>query len=1029
MSLDSQQSAQSAAVLSPTDYEAWNYALATAFFNSERAGQMVYLDKDDQAFEVAYTSLGLSTADEAVESLGHAVARRLCWNWSGRETFAEFDMLTRRWVYKRKMDRKNNRPVQAPPLIALLMVLSIAAEKMQSSSHGTSTGEGSFYVQLERTLGIPENESKRLRHSFMISSEAYWEALSIWLEDFAGEIGLPSAYALMYRYVGLPISQALIRDTERRNIDRFFEEQGFIAGSSMSHAEMFAALDVWLTLSGTSANQNLRLIWAKAGNQDRVTELALAQFAAWQGPKVAGPKSTAAPRVTRCVLSWRNERKLLSTTAKFGLVVTQGVPEDGVGRILGEGGSESPVTFKPAGNNTYGVSFEGYQVNAASLVGSPVTIRTSEDLQIKRVPKRIAIFVRDALTASYVEVDRMVAGAEARILVRSDLQLVAKVDEILKDTTDRSYRTIQGGGKEGIPEGWVAFVDVVSLRAPNPNLIEHADFAAFHPRLTTQMSLQGGLRLPGRTRRWSAIAPMSLVITSEDSKPVELYRIERDPESLRTSDKLLKEEITPPAKLNVHALAGGRSDFTLSLRRGSKTLQNMQVKLRHADSSDSADPDQLRSIAHAVGTSLWPLNAVEDARSASGWVMGSMIDAPEFNGDVLNLEVPTRVSWSGPRNFSRGRAVLRLPKPGEKSCIETGRHKFNLPDFDGKYPKTQWMYAHCEMCGLSKRHPTRPKDAKKKEHVDNLIRQRLPRMSAVASTPNLSAFLDALMFLGAGSRKEFSVLSRQLEDSALFERQLLMSLEALAFIEVERDDSMEAVAWESVYQGIAGTDNGDWLLTGPWSENLVEEMTEFVVNAGGASSKIEAGRLSVVHFSGMAEGTLTDALEGYVDTDSVTPYSGRKLAETLPPLSSIVGNLPRTVFPFAQKYEYFLVENAQWVESEAAEIPGLYRLPRIQGSGYYLRTQNDIESGTAARVWAELGKHSAANILRRPLLSYNASKRQLQVPLGAELPGLYGRAAVLASGKLPDSETRINSITYSGISPETATVISRKVMS
>lgn len=1028
MLLNGVQPESLAAVDEPIEYADWNDALAKAFFSPEHSGQLVYLDKDDLAFEAAYLSLGLNSSEAAVESLSQAVRSVLCWQKSCRETFAEFDMLTRRWVYQRNAARNKKQPVKAPPLIALLMVLSIAAEKMQSTASHTEVGAGSYYVQLERTLGIPASESKRLRHSFTISSEAYWEALSVWLEDFAGEKGLPSAYALMYRYVGLPISQALIRDTERRNIDRFFEEQGLIPGIALAHAEMFAALDVWLTQSGSSANQALRLIWAKAANQDRVTELALAQFAAWQGPKVVGPRSSGTARTLRCVLSWRNERKLVKTTAKFGLVVTQGVPEDRTGRVLGVDGIESQVSFKPAGNNTYGVSFDEHQIDAGSLVGLPVTIVTSDEEKICRTPKRIALFIRDALTASYVEIDRMVAGAETRILVKDDSKFVDRVEEILKDTTDRSYRMISGGN-EGIPAGWVAFVDVISLRAPNPNLLDHTDFGAFEPRLTTQMSLQGGLRLPGRTRRWSSIEPMSLIITSEESKSVELYRIERDPESLRTTDVLLQANIIPPAKLNIHALADGHSDFSLSLRRGSKTLQNMQIKLRHADSDDAADPDELRSIAHAVGTELWPLKAVESAAGVTGWVMGSMIDAKGFEGELSALGIPEKISWAGPRNLSKGRAVLSLPKPGEKSCIETGAHRFNVPTFDGRYPKTRWMYANCLMCGLSKRYPTRRRDAEKKDLANCRARKRLPKMSPKRRTPKLTAMLDALMFLGEGSRRDFSVLARQLEDSALFERQLLMSLEALAFIEIERDDSMEVVAWECLYQGIAGSDRGDWLPTGPWSGNLIKEMSECISKASGFLTEVGTDSLKIIHFSGISKGQLADALEEYVDGDSVTSLSGRRIAEVLPPMSSIVKQLPRSVFPFAPKYEYFLVESAQWVESEFAEIPGLYRIPRFHGSGYYLRTHEDIAAGMSAKIWAELGKHLAANILKRPLIAYNAGSEQLHVPVGADLPGLYGRAAVLASGNLPDSEVRINSITYSGISSETAAIIGRKVMS
>ncbi|WP_461634606.1 hypothetical protein [Glutamicibacter soli] len=1028
MTLVSQQG-EPVVVVEQIDYEAWNDALAGAFFSSDHSGQMVYLDQDDHAFETAYVSLGLASVNEAITSLAEAVANRLCWYPSGRETFAEYDMLTKRWLYGRKSALGKKQPVPAPPHIALLMLLSIAAERMQTSASGGASGDGSYYVQLERLLEIPNSESIRLRRSFAMSSETYWEALSVWLEDFSGTKGLPSAYALMYRYVGLPISQALIRNTERRNIDRFFAEQGFIAGSSVSHAEMFAALDVWLTLPGSSANQALRIIWAKPGNQDRVTELALAQFGVWEGPKATGFGERHVSRAARCILSWRNERKLLSSVAKFGLIATHGVPEDGVGQVLVEDGTHATVSFKPAGNNSYGVSFDGHQIEPGSLVGSAISITTSEGQKLQRAPKRIVIFAKDALTASYVEVDRAVAGLETRVLLKDEERLVSNVEAILKDSAQPSYRKVEGGGTEGIPQGWVAYVDVTFLRAPNEKLVEHTDFSAFQPRLTTQMTLQGGLRLPGRTRHWSSLAPMSLVITSEDQGPVDLYRIDRDPESLKTTDVLLHENIVPPFKVGVKSLSGGHADFTLSLRRKKKTLQNLQIRLRHADSSDSADPEQLRSIAHAVGTALWPLTAVEEADTATGWIMGANIEAAPFSGDLQDCSIPDKVTWSGRKNFGMTRAKLKLPKPGEKSCVVTGRHVFTVPTFDGKYPKTPWMYAQCNECGISKRYPTRIKDARKKEYSGTVARKSLPKVSAAPANPNLNAMLDAMMFLGEGTRKEFSVLARQLEDSALFERALLLSLESLAFIEVERDERLEIVAWESAYQCVAGADDGTWLLTGPWSNALVKEISAGVSSAGGSVKESDVNDMILAHFADISRRKLVGILEEYVNEEDIVPRNGLSLAEALPPMSTIVRDLTREPFPSLNQYEYFLLDSATWIESQAAEIPGLYRLSRVQGAGYFLRTEADIESGTGARVWAELGKHLAANILKKPLLSYDSNERKLRVPLGASLPGLYGRSAVLASGGLPDEETRLNSITYNGISPETATVIIRKVMS
>ena len=65
------------------------------------------------------------------------------------------------------------------------------------------------------------------------------------------------------------------------------------------------------------------------------------------------------------------------------------------------------------------------------------------------------------------------------------------------------------------------------------------------------------------------------------------------------------------------------------------------------------------------------------------------------------------------------------------------------------------------------------------------------------------------------------------------------------------------------------------------------------------------------------------------------------------------------------------------------------------------RTAKDIDCGEAALGTVQLTKHIAARQLGRPLLAYLESQRALAVPLGADLPVLYGRAAVLCSGRLP----------------------------
>ncbi|WP_449372013.1 hypothetical protein [Arthrobacter psychrolactophilus] len=801
-----------------SDYRVWNKLLSDAFFNDDRAGQLVYLDRDDSAFMKACEAFGLEPGNNAQVSLAESVRSILCWKTSQRSTFAEFDMMTKQWLTERRTALRNKLEVEPPPHVALLMLLSIAAESMGAPSGKDEPHTGGYYAQLEKLLRIPKGEGARLRTSFAESSEAYWEALNVWLEDFAGNRGLPSAYALMYRYVGLPISQALIRDTERRNLEKFFDEQGFVAGSAVSHSEMQNSLDIWIHSSGGGANTALRKIWSTSGNQSRVTDLALAQFAAWNGPTGGEKDGHPQSRSARCLLTWRSERKFLKSTSKFGLVVMQGVAQNASGTVEAENGTNYDVQFRPTGNNTFGVSFGEQDVAAISLIGGDVKITTSENKVLRRIPKNVVLFARDVLTASYVEVDRSLAGAESRILIQHSEKLEAEVDRILEDAARPGYRKIVGGTSEGIPNGWTAYLEVMFLRSPSPEIRLDRDLAAFQPRLTTQMAVHGGLRLPGRTNRWSAAAPLTLVITSDEDERVDLYRVERDPDSLRNIEVNVGSGLQPPLELLVGELSGGCSDFSLSLRRNGNTLQNMKIRLRGSGLASAENALEPRGLAHGVGTPLWPLTAMAGSDIATGWIEGTTIESEPIEIAVDALAVPAQITWNSMLTGMRTRQKLRLPGPAVDSCIMTGLHKFQLPMFDGKYPKAPWMYGECSGCGMSKRFPTRIKQVQKAEGQALNVRKVLPVLNPKSIDTDWVAVLDALVFLGHGTRREFSVLARQIEDSALFERQLLNSLEALSFLELERDEQLEVKSWEVVYKGIAGLENGSWLPAGSWTE-------------------------------------------------------------------------------------------------------------------------------------------------------------------------------------------------------------------
>lgn len=1005
-------------------YDSWNAALARAFFSRNRAGELVYLDRDDEAFATACAEVGV-TAQQADASLARAVRKELCWKESGRATFANFDLMTKSWIARRRKALRESLEVPAPPHIALLMLFSAAAERVGGATSDTGAAESSYYSSLEDLLAVPATESGRFRMSFMRSSETFWESLSLWLEDQDGVRGMPSAYALMHRYVGLPISQALVRERERRNLKKMFEEQGFVPGTTVSQMDMYGALDVWISSARTSANMALRKMWASAEIKNRIVEIALAEFAAWEGlGSLSGEAGVPAKRGgQRCFLTLRDSRVMLRSEMRFGLVLTAGASPGQLCRIAGPEEANREFPLDPFGVVSAGLDFRAVGIDVGSAIQGDLRLQLESGVTVRRWPKKVVILTQDAFSAAYIESDRINAAVSSRIVVQNDPRLISGIEKILADAAQPGHSKVLGGG-EGVPNGWVVFKDVTLLRAPAPHLVAAPDFSAFEPRLSTQMTITGGLKLPGHIQRWSALSPIQVVIASESDEPVDLAIITRNEETLQSDETVIQRGLTVPAVVDLNDIPGKAQDFTLALRRGRSTLQTLAVKLR---SSRMPSPDatkRFRSLCHDLKSPLWPVQCVPLEAAGRPGVDGIAVSAPLVTHEPR--KVADRPNWNGKGNIGPRAKPLLVSGPPQDSCIVTGRHRFDFPIFDGKRPKSKWMYGVCTQCGMSKRQPTWiPKNSLQKDIAIGRKRKSLPPL-----TPHDSQWeplIDALFYLGAGSRREFSILARQVEDSAVFENQLLSDLEALGVIELERNAELEVVQWESAASCIGELADGRWLLTGYWNQQLRDDVIKAMEELGASAGLQRADRQSMAVISEIATPDIAAVAEKF-DVDFV-PQAASTLAHALPSLSTVGTGLTRSTMPFSKSYEFFELRSASWMEVETAVLAGLYRVSHSFSSRYYYRTSRDVADGSAAIVTVQLGKHLAALEANRPLIAYNPGAATLSVPVGAELPGLFRRAAVMGSGDLPTVQTADRSINYFNVPADAAEAIIGKLMS
>ena len=203
------------------DYDRWNLAVAEVVYTGELAGQPSYLDLEDDVLEkiAGVSEPGCTDAEarlievvRATLSLDDGPAAVLKAHWRRLE----------RWWGGDSFD--------PPPVLALLAVLSLTAENM---AQGEGMAANNYYGRLGLLLGLDDEQIERFTTAYRQVkdghpvSEWLWGSLNSWLELLEGNRGLPTAFADGHlTHIGLPLSQAILRDADRQKLPDFFAHFG-----------------------------------------------------------------------------------------------------------------------------------------------------------------------------------------------------------------------------------------------------------------------------------------------------------------------------------------------------------------------------------------------------------------------------------------------------------------------------------------------------------------------------------------------------------------------------------------------------------------------------------------------------------------------------------------------------------------------------------------------------------------------------------------------------------------------------------
>lgn len=1009
-------------------YLRWNGAVAEVVYSPEAAGTPVYLDLDDDVL-AAVCDVAEPGADDPASTLSEVVKGTLVLRYGASRVLRSHLHRLETW--------RRGSMLDPPPTLALLAMLSLVAETMHA---GEGMKQHNFYGRLAELLDLNVQELGWLRSAYRRQdngaavSVRLWGSLNDWLETLEGNRGLPTAMALGHEHVGLPLSQALVRRTDREKFGDLFALNSLPPRSALPAFDMENLISEWMSRRPCPASNTLERLW-KAGPdlRARITSVALQTLATWDGVSETSPNQGGSSRapvdIVRAKAALRSfpSRRLdvgLALPARSTEEVELYEAVDADGTVVGS------LELVPAASGYLGLA-DPDAIDSGSFLSGDVLLRKAGQSQtLRRRARRVVPMRYDDLLLAYVECERVQLGEEVLLLVRS--VIAPTVVKVLEAIARPGF--VVTNELPGLPDEWtlVSSVQVLSSIPDELRKQVPVDINVVQPLASSQVVLQGGLRLPGNIAKWSSFMPPELRVSAESE------------EGLAASIRCTRELVAPPP---IDRAAKGTGtvliwdfaqeelpdgDYEITIQQDCQPQRVETLRLRSADNPAVRVDRDLPPIGHDPTTPSFGLIAVRTMRGdAIRGVHRSGLRPPA--GDPPS--VPT---WFVARQGAKSQRVVaeqvRFPAPDDKSCMVTGAHLMSIETAMSGMTTVEGV---CQHCGLIKRYPAmRGRNRSRRARATGVA----PKVNVLDVCPvrahtaiNWTVAFDAVCHLGGGAASALRRVASQMEGTDLFSDVFERRLELFGHIEIERDPrSLAPKSWQVVEPLVIGLGDGSATITGFRSERMMTAVEDHIWACGGTFAKDHVDAPPVVRIEGLAATDLNDLASVMTETAGMeakfVPNAAEQLCASLPPLSRASEGLPTTTSTSARSYEAWNPTTARFEQTRAPLGPGTYRLTGYSRC-YIHRRAEDIGAMRATLGDARIVKYLAAADVRQSLLGYDADDRVLYVPLGADLPGLYGRVAVLASGLPPVENVDDRILEYRNVSPQLAGALDHLLMS
>lgn len=991
-------------------YLVWNEAIAEEYFTGKWSGSPVYLDLEPSILDRIGQSLDLGD-ESPQDNFVNTVAVTLQLNPSKRH------LATFHQHIKAMNDWKENGRIGPPPFLGILGFLSWVAETMKSDERYNATN---YTDRLCNLLVVYESKAReRIKRYFRKQTPCLWNELNTWLEDHEGSLGLPTAYPFDSRvYVGIPISQALVREHDRQSLKKLFHEYRLEPNQRLPISDMVDLLEEAINDLYINFSSSLRSLWKS--NSRRIANIACLELESWGGntsTDTIGSSNKSAPLTLVGIFKPQPIPRLV-----LGLYVktTYGSP---FGKYYGIDKSDIYVLGPSQQQPWSGLS---PSPSVADALNTNLKLYNEDGYLLQHKPRRIVPLKLDETSRVCIESSRTELNAMYILLVHNTI--VDTVRSYLNKITLGNFR-VWGNDLQGLPEDWILITNVSVIDVINP---ENYDIAILTPRGKSSLTVAGGYALPGKNTYDVKKPPMIRVAAPyEDSVQLSIIRT-RPLKSSEFSD-LEPDLSTNSTILDTSEFNLVEGDYRIELlNKKGKQISYAQFRLRSSSYPRKLPDDQLGLHYDILDDDIAALSACEIYELSQTCIRGAIVpsesrrsildNASDDKGEMLtNMGNPSEDHDDHPSSTSSS--------TDSPNCLLTGAHYWLIEE---QSPQQRSALGTCKYCGYEKLFIAT------KKRLPYLTRN-LPETVTNYQPPNLSQtnggkpsliiddLLDALTFAQKGSWSEFYSLAIQINDAPWFPIESARLLSSLGHIDLAFEPfTLRPESWAISPPTLAfiPNDNKAILCGARWPE-LIQRIHDDAEAIGGKIETIRNKESSeIIRIRNLDITELKDVIKSTGEHLNIqlglTESAGSKLAHLLPSLNDIAKVLPVASLS-GHRIERFDLNSAKWKSSDDETIPGAYRITTNPWSfAWRSKLDKKLRAGDSRLV-----KYLAATEMKRTLLYYDRTRKRLVAPLGAALPGLYERAVVLCSG-IPPS-IHMNKLCYESIPYDVAEAIMRRL--